>query len=508
MTRRRLSFRCGWYTGELLGSLLPVSMTRVRFAPAPTGFLHIGGARTYIFNWLFARQRGGKVVLRIDDTDTERSTKEAIKSIISGLLFLELPWDESYYQSGAREFHDRGAEQLLACGAAYRDFTAARGDSAPSGEPGAAPWLSNPGMRELSREESGRRAQAGEPFVLRFRAPRESGRVIEFEDMIFGKQSRKVEDIEDFALRRSDGSPTYHLASCVDDRELEISHVIRGQDHLTNTFKHILLFEALDCQPPAFGHLPLLLGPDGSKLSKRRHGPIVSLTTYRDRGFLGSGLVNYLSLLGWSAKDNREILTPGELLEAFSLDGIQRGNAVVGFDESDEKSWADPKALWINSQHLRAIDIEDLVHYVEKQLIAEDMWIPEYVGEKRDWLIETVDMLRARFVTLRDFVERGAAYFSDEFAVEPRAGKNLARPGARGLLRELAARLKPYGGDAFTEEKVEKEVRELAAERGAKPGLIINAARAALTGQSVGPSAFAVFAALGRERVIERLERA
>ncbi len=482
-------------------------MTRVRFAPAPTGFLHIGGARTYIFNWLFARQQGGKVVLRIDDTDVERSTKQAIKSIISGLFFLELPWDETYYQSGAREFHDKGAERLLATGAAYRDFTPPRANPS-STEKRDSPWLASPGMRELSGEESRRRAEAGEPFVLRFRVPRESVRILEFQDMIFGSQSRAIEDIEDFALRRSDGSPTYHLASCVDDVELEISHVIRGQDHLTNTFKHILLFEALDFNPPTFGHLPLLLGPDGSKLSKRKHGPIVSLTTYRDRGFLAHGLVNYLSLLGWSAKDDREIFTLEELLDAFSICGIQRGNAVVTFDESDDQNWADSKALWINSQHLRAMDVEDLIHYVEKQLLVEDMWSPDFVDEGRDRMIATVDMLRARYVTLRDFIEKGAAYFSDEFEIEEKARTNLDKEGARTLLHELAERFKSYDEDVFNADNVEKEVRGLAAERGVKPGLIINASRAALTGQSVGPSAFLIFTALGLKRVIERLERA
>lgn len=482
-------------------------MTRVRFAPAPTGFLHIGGARTYIFNWLFARQQGGKVVLRIDDTDVERSTKEAIKSIISGLLFLELPWDETYYQSGAREFHDKGAERLLVTGAAYRDFTPPRVDPS-STEKQVSPWLANPGMRELSGEESRRRAEAGEPFVLRFRVPRESGRILEFQDMIFGSQSRAIEDIEDFALCRSDGSPTYHLASCVDDVELEISHVIRGQDHLTNTFKHILLFEALDFNPPTFGHLPLLLGPDGSKLSKRKHGPVVSLTTYRDRGFLGHGLVNYLSLLGWSAKDDREIFTLDELLETFSISGIQRGNAVVTFDESDDQNWADPKALWVNGQHLRTIDVEDLAHYIEKHLLAEDMWNPDFVGEGRDRMIATVDMLRTRYVTLRDFIEKGAAYFSDEFEIEEKARKNLDKEDARTLLHELAKRFKSYDEDTFNEDNVEKEVRGLAAERGVKPGLIINASRAALTGQSVGPSAFWIFIALGLEHVIKRLEQA
>ena len=476
-------------------------MTRVRFAPAPTGYLHIGGARTYIFNWLFARQNGGKLVLRIDDTDTERSTKEAIKSIISGLLWLELPWDEQYYQSQVPELHKKTAEKLLSSGHAYRDFTQPK-EASESGGKQAAPWLSNPGMREMCRAESGRRA-ASEPFVVRFRVPRDSGRVVEFTDLVYGDQSRKIEDIEDFALQRGDGLPTYHLASCVDDAELEISHVIRGQDHLTNTFKHILLFEALGFKMPAFGHLPLLMGPDGSKLSKRKHGPIVSLTSYRDRGMLARGLVNYLCLLGWSPKDDCEIFTPDELQQVFSISGVLRTNAVVSFDESNKAEWADPKALWINGQHLRSIDLEELVHYVEKELLHEELWKPEYVGEGRDWLIETIDLLRARFTTIRDFVEKGRAYFSDEFEIEPRALRNLDKEGARDLLHELAARLATLR--EFNGENVEREIRDLTQERGAKAGLIINAARAALTGQSVGPSAFAVFVALGQERAVQRL---
>ncbi len=476
-------------------------MTRVRFAPAPTGYLHIGGVRTYIFNWLFARQNGGKLVLRIDDIDTERSTKEAIKSIISWLLWLELPWDEQYYQSQVPELHQKAARKLLSSGHAYRDFTPPK-EASESGGKQAGPWLSNPGMREMSSEESDRRA-ASEPFVVRFRVPRDSVRVVEFTDLVYGDQSRKIEDIEDFALQRGDGSPTYHLASCVDDAELEISHVIRGQDHLTNTFKHILLFEALGFQMPAFGHLPLLMGPDGSKLSKRKHGPIASLTSYRDRGMLARGLVNYLCLLGWSPKDDREIFTPDELQQVFSISGVPRTNAVVSFDESNEAEWADPKALWINGQHLCSIDLEELVHYVEEELLHEELWKPEYVAEGRDWLIETIDLLRARFTTIRDFVEKGRAYFSGEFEIEPRALKNLDKEGARDLLHELASRLAAL--TEFSGENVEREIRDLAGERDVKAGLIINAARAALTGQSVGPSAFAVFVALGQERVVQRL---
>jgi len=535
--------RLVYYTVKLRlppsGCILPY-MTRVRFAPAPTGYLHIGGVRTYIFNWLFARQTGGKIVLRIDDTDTERSTKEAIKSLISELLWLELPWDEEYYQSQVPEVHKKAAEKLLASGHAYRDFTpkvapesggAQTGDKQiegsltqdtpaedtqtgdmPAGDTPshntqssskqAGPWLSNAGMRELSKEESDRRA-ATEPFVVRFRVPRESGRVVAFKDLVYGDQSRKIEDMEDFALLRSDGSATCHLASCVDDVELEISHVIRGQDHLTNTFKHILMFEALDFQMPTFGHLPLLMGPDGSKLSKGTHGPVVSLTSYRDRGMLARGLMNYLCLLGWSPKDDREVFTPEELEKVFSIEGIPRTNAVVSFDEADDANWADPKALWINGQHLRSIDLEDLVHYVEKEFLHEEIWKPEYVGEGRDWLIETIDLLRPRFTTIRDFVEKGRAYFSDEFEIEPKALKNLDKEGARDLLHELAPRLAALA--EFNEENVEKEISALAEERGVKAGLITNGARAALTGQSVGPSALAVFVALGQERVVARL---
>ncbi len=480
-------------------------MTRVRFAPAPTGYLHIGGVRTYIFNWLFARQNGGKLVLRIDDTDTERSTKDAIKSIISELLWLELPWDEQYYQSQVRELHQEAAEKLLSSGHAYRDFTP-KDDSEPddkqTGGKQAGPWLSNPGMREMSKEESDRRA-ASEPFVVRFRVPRDSGRAVAFKDLVYGDQSWKIEDIEDFALQRSDGAPTYHLASCVDDAELEISHVIRGQDHLMNTFKHILLFEALDFQMPIFGHLPLLMGPDGSKLSKRKHGSIVSLTTYRDRGMLARGLMNYLCLLGWSPKDDREIFTPEELEKVFSVSGILRTNAVVSFDESSDTEWADPKALWINGQHLCSIDLEDLVHYVEKEFLNEELWKPEYVGEGRDWLIETIDLLRTRFTTIRDFVEKGRAYFSDEFEIEPKARKNLDKEGVRDLLHELAPRLAALL--EFNEENIEREISALAEERGSKAGLIVDGARAALTGQSGGPNAFAIFVTLGQNRVVERL---
>ena len=478
-------------------------MNRVRFAPSPTGFLHIGGARTYIFNWLFARSTGGRMVLRIDDTDAERSSEASLRSIIEGLDWLELPWDEKHYQSERKRVHLEAAAALPAKGAAYRDFTPE--NAAPKESPAGtrAAWLCNPGMRELSQQESDRRAASGEPFVLRFRVPRERADGVFFKDAVFGKQFRKFADIEDFALVRGNGDPTYHLASTVDDCDLGITHVIRGQDHLSNTCKHVLLFEALGRGLPQFGHLPLLLGPDGSKLSKRKHGPVVSVTTYRDKGFLPSAFVNYLSLLGWSPKDNREVLSVEELVSLFQTDGVLRANAVVQFDESSEQNWADPKALWLNAQHLRSMPVERLLPRVEAEIKRCGWWKPEYDGARRDWLTAVVDALRSRFTLTTDFPRRGKAYFQDAFDVETKAAANLDKEGAREGLRELGKRLETV--DCFSEESVETVLRALAGERGIKSGLLINGARAALTGQSVGPSAFQVFTLIGRERVLERL---
>lgn len=484
---------------------------RVRFAPSPTGFLHIGGARTFLFNWLYARSQGGQVVLRIDDTDVERSTEQSLRSILEGLEWLELPWDEQHYQSQRRQAHVDAAEALLKKGAAYRDFTPAAAESeTPESEQRGDTWLANPGQREMAAEESDRRAAAGEPFVLRFRTPREKDGGVAFKDLVFKKQFRKLADIEDFALVRSDGSPTYHLASCVDDAELKISHIIRGQDHLTNTYKHILLFEALLAETPTFGHLPLLLGPDQSKLSKRKHGPIVSVVNYRDAGFLPQAFINYMALLGWSPKNNDEVLTVPELTQRFDIRAVLRTNAVVQFDEQGKTEesaadWAPPKAVWLNSRHIRQMPVEDLLKYARPQLEAAGWWKSEYDGAERESMLKIVDAVRARFTLLGDFRTRAQAYFSDDFSIEPKALENLDKDNARELLRELAERIDARAD--FSEESCEEELRALAEEKDAKPGLLINASRAALSGQAVGPSAFAVFALLGKDRVVQRLRR-
>jgi glutamyl-tRNA synthetase len=471
-------------------------MVRARFAPSPTGYLHIGSARTFIFNWLYVRHQQGTMVLRIDDTDVERNTQASLDSIMDGLNWLGLEWDEFYRQSERLDLHRQLAYRLLDSGLAYRDFTpAATGDVEERLHEG--PWLCNPDMRALSKAESDRRANAGEPFVIRFRTPRENPKEITFQDSVYGPQSKSTADIEDFALLRSNGMPTYHLASCADDIGLQITHVIRGQDHLTNTFKHILLFEGAGSLPPQFTHLPLLIAPDGAKLSKRKHGPVVSVTTYRDAGFLPIGYINFLCLLGWSPKDNREQMSLRDLAAAFSFDGVNRSNAVVNFSEENP---VDPKALWLNSQHLRTIPVAELLPYVKQTLAGKG--ITPYGDEARFAL--TVDTIRSRFSTLLDFSSRGLAYFSDEFPMDPASLAKLNTPGARELLRELGQRLE--ANSEFTEESVEADLRSLAAERGVKAGVLINASRAALTGQPVGPSAFTVFLCIGRERCVARLK--
>jgi glutamyl-tRNA synthetase len=437
------------------------------------------------------------MVLRIDDTDVDRNTEASLHSIYDGLDWLGLKWDEFYRQSERLHLHRQIAFDLLERGLAYRDFMPAVADleDKPHGE---GPWLCNPEARALSKEESDRKAAAGEPFVIRYRVRRDPAYEVSFTDAVYGPQTKLTADIEDFALLRSNGMPTYHLASCADDIDLKITHVIRGQDHLSNTFKHILIFEGAGSPLPRFAHLPLLIAPDGSKLSKRKHGPVVSVTTYRDQGFLSLAYINFLCLLGWSPKDNREQMTLYELTNAFSFEGVHRSNAVVNFSDTDP---IDPKALWLNSQHLRTMPVEALAPLVKRSL--EEHGLSPH-GDK-PFFEHVVDTIRTRFSTLIDFSTKGRAYFSDDFPIEPQALEKLNAPGARELLHELAERISSHPD--FTEASVETDLRKLAEERGVKAGLLINASRAALTGQPVGPSAFAVFTCIGRERVLDRLRR-
>ncbi|MBV8732629.1 MAG: glutamate--tRNA ligase [Acidobacteriia bacterium] len=473
-------------------------MVRVRFAPSPTGFLHIGSARTFIFNWLYARRHGGTMILRIDDTDTGRNTEASLQSIYEGLHWLDLGWDEEYRQSDRLELHRNLAHAIFEKGLAYRDFTPAHpGEGDRAWSEGAS--LSNSEMRNLSRAESDRRALSGEPFALRYRVPREPERAIRFQDAVYGEQSKSTADIEDFALLRSDGLPTYHLASCADDADLRISHIVRGQDHLSNTFKHILIFEAAGVAPPQFAHLPLLVAPDGTKLSKRRHGPVVSVTTYRNQGFLPQAFVNFLCLLGWSPKDDRECMNRQELVEAFSFEGINRSNAVVNFKEDDP---FDPKAIWLNAEYIRALPVDGLANrllpFAEAAGIHAD----------REKMIRVTPLIRERIKLLGDIATVADFFFVDELAPYDPAELVPQKGDARLALTVLQHACRVLRDVPFDHDSLEHTLRKSSEDLGIKTGQMFQPVRVAVCGRKNAPPLFATLEVLGKETCLKRIAQA
>ena len=487
--------------------------TRVRFAPSPTGYLHLGAARAGLFNYLYARNTGGKFLLRIEDTDLARSTEESTQSILDGLKWLGLDYDEEIvFQSDNADKHRAAAKKLLEEGKAYRDFTP---KEAPSDanikqniadrarhNQGVKDMRDNP-YRDLSREESDARAAAGEPFAIRLKIA-ETGKT-SFEDLVYGLQEREYKETEDLVLLRSDGHPLYNMAVVCDDIEMRITHVIRGQDHLTNTHKQILIYEALGETPPIFGHLPLILAPNKGKLSKRKHGEVVSLTTYRDHGFVAAAFRNFLALMGWSAGEEKEIYTLEELIEKFSFDGIHRSNAVFNFTENDPRHWTDDKALWMNAEYIRTMPLADLLPLVKAELKAEKLWRDEYEDDDKAWFDNTIDLIRQRFFTLKDFSTQGRAYFSEDYDFDPAAiAKNLSKfPDLQTWLPELASAFEPM--EDFSHDRIEEVVKAFTEEKGTKLGVIMNGARTLLTGLAVGPSMLAVFETIGKEKSTLRL---
>jgi glutamyl-tRNA synthetase len=476
---------------------------RVRFAPSPTGYLHVGGARTFIFNWLFARHNHGTMVLRLDDTDVERNTEASVQSIFEGLRWLGLSWDEEYRQSERLALHRQQAEAIFAKGLAYRDFTPAHsaGEEQSSANRG---WLFNPRMRELSREASDRRAAAGEPFALRYRVPRGEGRTLTFVDRVYGEQCKLADEVEDFALLRSDGFPTYHLASCVDDADLGITHIIRGQDHLTNTFKHLLIFEAfgeaLGVEPPQFVHLPLLVAPDGAKLSKRKHGPVVSVTTYRDAGFLPQAFINFFCLLGWSPKDDREFLSLDELTAAFTFEAVNRSNAVINFTEEDP---FDPKAVWLNAEHIRALPVDELSRLLQPFFEQASFQAPP---EK---LLVITPLIRERIKLLRDAVSAADFFFVKELAPYDPAELIPSKGGDVAMaLRVLQHAQEVLAGTAFDHDSLDHALRQAAASLGLKAGQAFQPIRVAVCGRKNAPPLFETMAVLGRDVCLARIRQA
>ena len=481
---------------------------RVRFAPSPTGYLHIGGARTAVYNWLFARKHGGSFILRIEDTDTERSTADSIEGILDGLKWLGVDWDEGpYFQSANIGAHKKAAMKLIETGHAYRCFCTKDESDAKREAAKAAkqPYKYDRTCRDLSPEEVAEREAKGIPYVVRFKTP-DSEDLFAFNDLVYGTIEKHYGDIEDFVILRSDGSPLYLLSNAVDDMNDGITHVIRGQDGLANTPRQILIYQALGVQPPRFAHMPLTLDLKKQKISKRTHGEVVSVQFYREHGFLPWALVNFLVLLGWHTPDDREIFTRDELVQAFSLEGVSRANSIFNYRPGDPKFFTDPKALSINAHYIRTMPIEDLAGYVVEEFKTAGFYDPEWDGPERRWFLDTLELIRARYHTLKDFATLGRAYFSDEFAVDEKAFvKNVLKyQELKTWLPGLADRLSAI--PVWDQTATEAAIRGFIEETGAGSGVMINAVRTVVTGQPVGPGLFDCLVAIGKERVVTRLK--
>jgi glutamyl-tRNA synthetase len=466
---------------------------RVRFAPSPTGYLHVGSARTALFNWLFARHFGGTLVLRIEDTDLERSTEEMVEGILQGMRWLGMDWDEGpFYQTQRTEMYRANAAKLVESGHAYycfcsKDELERRRQIAAAG--GRPPKYEGT-CRKLAPEESARRRSAGESGIVRFAVP-ESG-VTAFEDAVFGRIEFANSELEDFVLLRSDGGPTYHLSVVTDDVDMRISHIIRGADHISNTPKQVLIYNALGAPMPVFAHVPLILGADKTRLSKR-HGA-TSVMAYRDEGIVPEAFRNFLALMGWTPPEGTpEVMADAELIRLFGLDGISKSNAV--FDRA--------KLDWFNTEYVRSYPAQKLLPLIEEEWKKAGI-NPQHNSE---YLLSTIDLLKPRARNLKDFATSFRAFFTDDFIVDPAAAdKFLKDENVRQIIVDLGNRY--AADDNFTELDTERILREMAAEKNMKAGVLINGARVALTGQGVAPSLFAVMMALGKQRTVARLKSA
>ena len=508
-------------------------MVRVRFAPSPTGYLHVGGARTALFNWLFARREGGVFILRIEDTDVGRSSWDMVAGILDAMKWLGLDWDEGpevggphepYFQSGRLERYSAMAEQLVREKRAYycyctpemlkerRAAAAAAepgGVQPPSQRPGPLPssrrfgvpkeippdasdstWQYDRTCARLAPEEVERREARHLPRAIRFSVP--PGRT-EFTDLVHGPIGFDNAYIEDFVILRSDRHPTYHLSVVADDIDMEVTHVVRGDDHVSNTPKQVMLYEAFGRAVPRFAHVPLILGPDKRRLSKR-HGA-TSVVEYKRRGYLPEAMVNFLALLGWSPGTDEEVLTRDELLRAFSLEGISSSNAVFNPEKLD----------WFNSQHMIRMPIEELGNRVRPILEAAGLWREQYGSGRRTWYHQVLDLLRARTKTLDDFARHGRPFFADTIEYDPAAvGKHLAAPDLSAHLVALAAAFRAL--PSFDAADVESALRSVAERQGVRAASLIHAARVAVTGESVSAGIFEVLALVGRDRTLDRLD--
>jgi glutamyl-tRNA synthetase len=473
-----------------------MSEIRVRFAPSPTGYLHVGGARTALYNWLFARRHGGVFILRIEDTDVDRSKPELVTAILRSLEWLALNWDEGpFYQSERLARYHALAAELERLGHAYPCFCTSEELQAKRAKAAAerCPWKYDGACRNLPDSERQRRRAAGRPHAIRFRVP-DAGQV-SFDDEVFGHLEVENRDLEDFVLLRSDGNPTYHLGVVADDLEMRVTHVVRGADHISNTPKQVLMYQALGAAAPRFAHLPLILGPDRQRLSKR-HGA-TSVEAYRELGILPEALVNFLALLGWTPPGGKEIVALDDMVKTFELSAVSKSNAV--FDRE--------KLAWMNSEYLRHLPAERLLRLVEEELKSAGLWSGTYATDERRRFEATALLLQSRVRSLKDFSASFRAFFTEEFGYDPEAVRKYWQEARLSeLLSALAEKLR--GVRPFDLAESEKALRALAKEKDVKAGVLINATRVALTGQAVAPGLFAVMVTLGQERVVKRLQRA
>jgi len=469
---------------------------RVRFAPSPTGYLHVGGARTALFNWLYARKFGGDFLLRIEDTDKARSTDESTRAIFEGMEWLGLDWDNGVVYQGANlARHQADAKRLLDNGSAYRCFcTAAELDERRrEAETRKEAFRYDGRCDRLSPEEIERRVAAGMPFVIRFRVPEGT---TEWDDMVHERIAFPNKDIDDFVILRSDATPIYNLAVVSDDIAMGITIVMRGDDHISNTPKQIQLYRALGAPLPTFAHLPMIHGLDGKKLSKR-HGA-TAVGDYQHYGLLPGAMLNFLALLGWSPGGDREVMTLSEMIELFSVDGLQKKAAIF-----------DPKKLeWMNGQHLSMIPVEELEPRVTPAIVTARLATEEELVERRVWYLSLLDLLRVRSRTIDDIVRQAGPYFLENIEYDPTAvAKNWKDPAeAKSMLAATKDALASVRD--WKPEPLEASLRSLAESRGVAAGKVFQPLRVALTGMTVSPGIFEMLVQMGREMSLSRIEKA
>ncbi|MGB2908915.1 MAG: glutamate--tRNA ligase [Candidatus Aminicenantaceae bacterium] len=473
-------------------------MVKVRFAPSPTGHLHIGAARTAIYNWLYARHEGGQFILRIEDTDVERSSEEMTQGILDGMKWLGMDWDKGpIYQSQRLDLYRIKAQELVDAGKAYYCFCTAQEieERRAATEAAGEYWWYDRRCRELSDGEREAFEAEDRLKAIRFAVPDQG--LVRYKDMIRGKIEVQNETIEDFVLLRSDGQPTYHLSVVVDDMELGITHVIRGSDHISNTPKQILLYLAFGAPVPRFGHQSLILGQDKKKLSKR-HG-VTSVLQFREDGFLSLAMLNYLAQMSWSPGEER-IYSIDEMIAKFYLDKRSRGNPV--FDLT--------KLEWLNGQLISAMPAEELFPRVKEELDKAGLWDVSLAGERREWLLRLIDLLKERSRRMTDFALRAKPFLADAGDIEyeqEAVDKHLQDERLGELILKLADDLAALDIGEYTAERIEEVLRARAEAEDVKAGALIHAARVLVLGTKVSPGIFQVLELMGRDRTIVRLRQ-